>query len=243
MPLVLLPPATVPLPVALVPPIALEELAPELGLVLLVLIPDDALGVLLALLLGVLLALLLGVLPALPTAPLVLPGVPAVLLAVMLYFCSSSDTRELNAESCCRTASTSVVLGVVAVELATVDESVVEDVLAVGAPGAGVVVTTRSSRSLQAVTDVHRAMALAASKSLLRCIRFSMWKVRGRKRRAHPEAPYGWSRAIAMPKSAGSLEETNHASTMEKQARWGELGVNSAGRPAEGRRAFPRARR
>lgn len=132
MEVVLPPPATVPVPLALVPPIGLEELALELGLVLLVLIPLVVEGV-----------VLVALLPLLPTAPVPLPVplIPVAVPAVMLYFCSSSETRELNAESCCRTASTSVALGVVVVVvLATVDESL--EVLAVGAPGAGVVVTT-----------------------------------------------------------------------------------------------------
>ena len=129
-PVVLPPPATVPVPLALVPPIGLEVLA--LGLVLLVLIPLVVEGV-----------VLVALLPLLPTAPVPLPVplIPVAEPAVMLYFCSSSETRELNAESCCRTASTSVALGVaVVVVLATVDESL--EVLAIGAPGAGVVVTT-----------------------------------------------------------------------------------------------------
>jgi hypothetical protein len=120
-----------PLPLALVPPIPLDELALEAGLVLLVPMPLVVPGVLLALL------------PVLPTAPapLPVPLMPVPAPAVMLYFCSSSDTRELNAESCCRTASTSVAVGVAAVVVpGTADESV--EVLATGAPGAGVVVTT-----------------------------------------------------------------------------------------------------
>jgi hypothetical protein len=140
---VLLPPATVPVPPALVPPSGPDELALELGLVLPVLIPLAAPGVLPELTPLVVLGVLLALLPALPTAPVPLPVplIPVELPAVMLYFCSSSETRELSAESCCRTASTSVAVGAaLVVVLATVDESV--DVVAVGAPGAGVVVTT-----------------------------------------------------------------------------------------------------
>jgi hypothetical protein len=143
---VLLAPPTLPLPLALVPPIGVEELALELGLVLLVLIPLVVSGVLVVagvLIPVVVLGALVALLPVLPTAPVPVPVplVPVAAPAVMLYFCSSSETRELSAESCCRTASTSVVVGVaVVVALAAVDESV--EVLAMGAPGAGVVVTT-----------------------------------------------------------------------------------------------------
>jgi hypothetical protein len=130
-PIVLLP-DTVPLVVLLVPPTPLAaplpgDIATELPGVLPGDVAAESLGVLLALLL----------IPAGPLALLLL--VPAG--AAMLYFCSSSETRVLSADNCCRIASTSLEDGV---GVATVVVDSVELLLDVGAPapGAAGVVTT-----------------------------------------------------------------------------------------------------
>jgi hypothetical protein len=99
--------------------------------------------VLIPLLLGVLVALL----PVAPIAPLPLAvplmPVPEPVAAVGLWVCSSSETRELNAESCWRRASSSVAVGAaVVVVLATVESVELLVVAGTETPGAGVVVTT-----------------------------------------------------------------------------------------------------
>ena len=165
--MVLLPPDTKPLPVVLVPPEPL--VVPDVLAVVLV-----GEGVLLEVVLvpeGVLLMVLLAVVPAALPVPLAVDVPGAVALAVvplMLYFCSRSETRELSADNCCRTPSTSVAVGAVVLDVAT--EDVVSVVLLAGgipAPGAGVVLTTLSSLSVHAASAVQSATALAANFSLV----------------------------------------------------------------------------
>jgi hypothetical protein len=165
---------TAPPALALVPPtelLALEPLGDVLGPGVLAseLVPP------------VVLAVLLGVLPvvlAMLFAPL-----PLALVPVMLYFCSRSATRELSVEICCRICSISMSLDVAAAGLAvvTVDDDGVDSVVLLlvagaGAPGAGVVVTTRSSRSLQPVNAVQTASAPAANMNLVRAMALSIRK-------------------------------------------------------------------
>jgi hypothetical protein len=134
-----------------------------------VLVPEGVL--LMALALPVMPLPLLAVVPAALPVPLAVdvPGADALaVVPLMLYFCSRSETRELNADNCCRTPSTSVAVGAVVLDVAT--EDVVSVVLLAGgipAPGAGVVLTTLSSLSVHAASAVQSATALAANFSLV----------------------------------------------------------------------------
>ena len=163
---------TAPPALALVPPtelLALEPLGDVLGPGVLAseLVPP------------VVLAVLLGVLPvvlAMLFAPL-----PLALVPVMLYFCSRSATRELSVEICCRICSMSLDVAAAGLAVVTVDDDGVDSVVLLlvagaGAPGAGVVVTTRSSRSLQPVNAVQTASAPAANMNLVRAMALSIRK-------------------------------------------------------------------
>ena len=157
-PVMPLPLVTVPPALPLVPPTALLALEPPVVVLELGAPAVAPLGYVLAVgllarepVLPVPLVLPL-VLEPLPVVLAILPvPVPVVLAdAEMLYFCSSSDTRELMFETWCLICSRS--LDVATVELAdgvVVDADGVDSVvlvllvlLAAGAPGAGVVVTT-----------------------------------------------------------------------------------------------------